>query len=126
MKFQALQLLALISPLLAHAHVAKRDGDFAVNPNLKSRNPFASLEPVKVEKRQTGGPPGPHTGFVGRGQSGPVPYGTPVYTCTQKGVIALTFDDGPTQWTEDLLDLLDSYGAKATFFVSKCIMCLPN
>lgn len=35
----------------------------------------------------------------------------------QEKVIYLTYDDGPYTYTEDLLDLLDEYGAKATFFV---------
>jgi peptidoglycan-N-acetylglucosamine deacetylase len=30
--------------------------------------------------------------------------------------IALTFDDGPSESTRDLLDLLDEFGVKATFF----------
>ena len=34
-------------------------------------------------------------------------------------VIYLTFDDGPTMHTERLLDILDKYGVKATFFVVK-------
>ncbi len=34
--------------------------------------------------------------------------------------IYLTFDDGPSANTERLLDILDSYGAKATFFVTAC------
>lgn len=32
--------------------------------------------------------------------------------------IYLTFDDGPGKYTEDLLDILDEYGVKATFFVT--------
>jgi peptidoglycan/xylan/chitin deacetylase (PgdA/CDA1 family) len=32
--------------------------------------------------------------------------------------IALTYDDGPNIYTQDILDILDSYDAKATFFVS--------
>jgi peptidoglycan-N-acetylglucosamine deacetylase len=32
-------------------------------------------------------------------------------------VVALTFDDGPSQWTEPILDSLDEQGARATFFV---------
>jgi len=32
-------------------------------------------------------------------------------------VIYLTFDDGPGPYTDDLLELLDKYGIKATFFV---------
>ena len=31
--------------------------------------------------------------------------------------IALTFDDGPSEWTEDVLDILAAHGARATFFV---------
>lgn len=32
-------------------------------------------------------------------------------------VIYLTFDDGPGDYTDDLIELLDKYGIKATFFV---------
>lgn len=32
-------------------------------------------------------------------------------------MVALTFDDGPTQNTEELLELLNEYNVKATFFV---------
>lgn len=31
--------------------------------------------------------------------------------------VALTFDDGPAQWTPPILDLLAEHGARATFFV---------
>jgi peptidoglycan/xylan/chitin deacetylase (PgdA/CDA1 family) len=31
--------------------------------------------------------------------------------------VYLTFDDGPSVYTEDILDILDEYGVKATFFV---------
>ena len=42
-------------------------------------------------------------------------YGKPV---TPNGkVIYLTFDDGPSQYTAKLLDVLDKYNVKATFFV---------
>ena len=33
------------------------------------------------------------------------------------GVVYLTFDDGPSSHTQDLLDILDKYGVKVTFFV---------
>jgi peptidoglycan/xylan/chitin deacetylase (PgdA/CDA1 family) len=36
---------------------------------------------------------------------------------TDKSVIALTFDDGPSTWTASVLDLLAEHGARATFFV---------
>ena len=33
-------------------------------------------------------------------------------------VVYLTFDDGPGKYTQQLLDVLDKYGVKATFFVT--------
>jgi hypothetical protein len=38
--------------------------------------------------------------------------------CKKQGAIALTFDDGPFNFTSHLLDVLASYGAKATFFIT--------
>jgi cellulose synthase/poly-beta-1,6-N-acetylglucosamine synthase-like glycosyltransferase/peptidoglycan/xylan/chitin deacetylase (PgdA/CDA1 family)/spore germination protein YaaH len=36
----------------------------------------------------------------------------------RKGLLALTFDDGPDdRWTDEVLDTLDALGVKATFFV---------
>ena len=35
----------------------------------------------------------------------------------EKDVLALTFDDGPSEWTSRILDLLAEHGARATFFV---------
>lgn len=40
-------------------------------------------------------------------------------TCTKKGTLALTFDDGPySPFTPSILDTLKKYNAKATFFVN--------
>lgn len=36
---------------------------------------------------------------------------------TQEKVIALTFDDGPTDKTGSILSLLEDYEVKATFFL---------
>ncbi|OAA58674.1 Glycoside hydrolase/deacetylase, beta/alpha-barrel [Cordyceps fumosorosea ARSEF 2679] len=63
-------------------------------------------------------PKGPATEWVARPHIGNVPYGEAIYGCERDGVIALTFDDGPYIYTEDLLNLLQRYGAKATFFVT--------
>jgi len=40
-------------------------------------------------------------------------------TCGKKGVIYLTFDDGPGPYTEKILEILKKYDVKATFFVTK-------
>jgi peptidoglycan/xylan/chitin deacetylase (PgdA/CDA1 family) len=47
-----------------------------------------------------------------------VPSGAIIEHCTVPGVVALTFDDGPFIYTSHILDLLDEYGAKATFFIN--------
>lgn len=41
-----------------------------------------------------------------------------VYKRSGNGVIYLTFDDGPSQYTGELLDTLAKYNVKATFFVT--------
>ncbi|KAF9000254.1 carbohydrate deacetylase [Cyathus striatus] len=46
-----------------------------------------------------------------------IPYGTLVTGCTVPGTVAVTFDDGPYQWTSQLIDSLNSAGVKATFFM---------
>ena len=51
-------------------------------------------------------------------ESSRVPYGQLIRTCNIPGVMALTFDDGPSAHTSWLLDYLASKGAKATFFVN--------
>ena len=43
----------------------------------------------------------------------------PVRVIPRDGTVALTFDDGPhPEWTPIVLDILDAYGVKATFFVA--------
>ncbi|MBQ3701758.1 MAG: polysaccharide deacetylase [Oscillospiraceae bacterium] len=47
-----------------------------------------------------------------------VPVGLPQTVTPEEKTIYLTFDDGPGPYTARLLDVLDKYGAKATFFVT--------
>ncbi|KAK4163498.1 hypothetical protein QBC43DRAFT_319744 [Cladorrhinum sp. PSN259] len=64
-------------------------------------------------------PSGADTSGVARPKNGKVAYGgAGIYDCKNAGDIALTFDDGPYLYTNDLLDKLKSYGAKATFFIT--------
>ncbi|APA08080.1 hypothetical protein SS1G_00265 [Sclerotinia sclerotiorum 1980 UF-70] len=49
---------------------------------------------------------------------GPITYKDDIYDCVQTGVVALTYDDGPYNYTSDLLDILKSYGYQATFFIT--------
>jgi peptidoglycan/xylan/chitin deacetylase (PgdA/CDA1 family) len=42
--------------------------------------------------------------------------GVVIQKCTSPGMLALAYDDGPYQYTGQLVDILDKGGAKATFF----------
>ncbi|KAG0290111.1 hypothetical protein BGZ96_006429 [Linnemannia gamsii] len=41
-----------------------------------------------------------------------------VYKCTVPNTVAMTFDDGPFEYTADLVKLFNSKNAKATFFIN--------
>ncbi|KAH3915588.1 hypothetical protein HBI56_148090 [Parastagonospora nodorum] len=62
-------------------------------------------------------PPGFNTSATPRPKFGNVPYGEFFRSCTVEGTLALTYDDGPSKWTADLLDILKANGVKATFFI---------
>ncbi|KAI2636294.1 carbohydrate esterase family 4 protein [Hypomontagnella submonticulosa] len=55
-----------------------------------------------------------------RPHRGSVPYAgdSTIFTCTQPGQVALTFDDGPWHYTARIMDLLERHGARGTFFVT--------
>ncbi|KAJ2980481.1 hypothetical protein NUW58_g6933 [Xylaria curta] len=64
-------------------------------------------------------PSGVDTSTIARPKIGKVAYGgVGIYDCVNDGDIALTFDDGPYNYTGDLLDKLKKYQAKATFFIT--------
>ncbi|KAI2622925.1 carbohydrate-binding module family 18 [Hypomontagnella submonticulosa] len=64
-------------------------------------------------------PAGTNTSTLSRSPLGNVLVGgVGIYDCENEGEVALTFDDGPDQYTSELLDLLAKYNAKATFFIT--------
>lgn len=65
-------------------------------------------------------PTGSNTSSISREKLGKVAYGgAGIFQCVTPGTVALTYDDGPqTKYTEHILDLLKSYNAKATFFMT--------
>lgn len=70
---------------------------------------FAAPGPARAQESQTDTPPRPHESRSG----------TPARTEPRAGRVALTFDDGPDPvWTPVILDVLDTYDIKATFFVN--------
>ncbi|GAB0134296.1 hypothetical protein EsDP_00002674 [Epichloe bromicola] len=64
------------------------------------------------------GPGGSDTSQIPRPRIGNVPYGPMITSCKEPGMVALTFDDGPYNFTSDLLDILDEANVKATFFIT--------
>ena len=46
--------------------------------------------------------------------------------CTQRGMYAMTWDDGPAQYTEQLLNVLSSKNVKATFHITTKYLTDPN
>ncbi|KAH7072529.1 hypothetical protein FB567DRAFT_538323 [Paraphoma chrysanthemicola] len=65
-------------------------------------------------------PAGTNTSSVSRDKVGTLAYGGDgIFGCVTPGTVALTYDDGPqTAFTSHILDLLKSYNAKATFFMT--------
>lgn len=47
-----------------------------------------------------------------------IPVGRAIFSCTVENTVALTFDDGPFAYTEQVLDSLAEAGIKATFFIN--------
>jgi hypothetical protein len=54
-----------------------------------------------------------------------VPDGTIWTACTTPGVVALTFDDGPYIYTQEIVDQLTAAGQRATFFQNGMFSALP-
>ncbi len=64
-------------------------------------------------------PLGASTLNVSRPLIGNVTYdGAGISQCQKAGQLAITFDDGPYNYTSHLLDVLAAHGVKATFFIT--------
>ncbi|RYP54924.1 hypothetical protein DL768_000488 [Monosporascus sp. mg162] len=64
-------------------------------------------------------PGGTNTSSITRGALGRVLVGGGgIYPCNSPGAVALTYDDGPGDFTAEMLDLLAEYDAKVTFFIT--------
>ncbi|KAH8798836.1 hypothetical protein F5882DRAFT_508495 [Hyaloscypha sp. PMI_1271] len=63
-------------------------------------------------------PAGPSTQNAPRPLKGPITYTGDIYDCVENNVVALSYDDGPYNYTAQLLDLLKIYNFHATFFIT--------
>ncbi|KAI1401151.1 carbohydrate esterase family 4 protein [Hypoxylon fuscum] len=79
---------------------------------------YASCDQNAIKTDPEDEPRGPSLWDMSRDKVGGVPYGgRGIFKCNNPGQIALTFDDGPWEYTESILEELDKYSFKATFFV---------
>ncbi|KAI4594504.1 chitin deacetylase [Pestalotiopsis sp. 9143b] len=62
------------------------------------------------------GPPGPDLN-INRSHIGSVPYGVAIHACKNPGQVALTFDDGPTEYTRSVAIQLSNANFTGTFFM---------
>jgi peptidoglycan/xylan/chitin deacetylase (PgdA/CDA1 family) len=76
--------------------------------------PTVSPEPTEIPDEESAASPTPEPTSTPEPTASPTPTVTPVPDKT----IALTFDDGPTDYTSDILDILEENQTKATFFMS--------
>lgn len=95
-----------------------------------TENQRAQLEQLTKDMQSTGQenavnseaetPPsgyGTESADVGQGGSAETQQPEETAEITAAHRVYLTFDDGPSIYTQDILDILDSYNVKATFFV---------
>lgn len=82
-------------------------GASSVEDTIEAYKSMNITDPIEAIKRQTAGQ---------------------VYTkCNRAGVLALAFDDGPYQYTQSLVNTLNTAGAKATFFFTGTLYgCIFN
>lgn len=64
-------------------------------------------------------PAGASTRNDARPVKGSVPYGgAGIYSCEKEGTVAITYDDGPYIYTDEVLNKFNAAGFKATFFIT--------
>jgi peptidoglycan/xylan/chitin deacetylase (PgdA/CDA1 family) len=64
-------------------------------------------------------PAGASTRNDARPVKGSVPYGgSGIYSCEKEGTVAITYDDGPYIYTDEVLNKFNAAGFKATFFIT--------
>ena len=80
--------------------------------------PRVKNPPPDSLKAQPAAADGARPASVSAQSASAVPVGQVITSCTVPGTIAITFDDGPYIYTQQILDTLKSNGVTATFFVN--------
>ncbi|KAI1444927.1 hypothetical protein F5Y02DRAFT_141092 [Annulohypoxylon stygium] len=87
-------------------------------PTIQLRNEIADGDSPVPDPEPVPTPSGYPLFDMPRRHLGEVPYGVPIFECANAGDVALTFNDGPSEYTQVILDALDHYNWKGTFFVT--------
>lgn len=111
-----------VAPLIFPDEDNRVESDEAFSPSIQEYHESSTKDTLMeiaepTNKETYPRPTLPWLSHLPRPELGSVPYGEILTSCTKPNTIALTFDDGPWKYTSDLLDLLESSGARATFFV---------
>ena len=96
----------LLTPKVRQLLGVAAAGPVPTLPSAATREPPATASPSATPEP----PPAPTSAPTAAGAAGKV-------DCAQTLCVALTFDDGPSIYTDGLLDVLQAHGARATFFV---------
>ncbi len=91
-----------------------QNGKTTTEKNSTTEEPSSEEISSETETSETNPPPSIEE--VKPPQSGDVVMPAP-YKMAEGTTVYLTFDDGPNYYTKQILDVLDAYGVKATFFV---------
>ena len=99
-----------VSAVLSDPAVAPEDLTASV-PDILAPTEVSDEEAASLAQAQKAAEEGDRASFA-------VDPANTVWNYNDNGVktVYLTFDDGPSQYTSQVLDILDRYGAKATFF----------
>lgn len=114
--FGKLLVAGLVASASAHVHGVRQEGESKFSPRAlvdTSRIPRPHIERGNSKR---------DTSTIPRPTFGSVPYGVDITKCVEANKWALSFDDGPSEYTHTLLDVLKSNGVKATFFVVGTMM----
>ena len=105
-------IVATIFCMVANGREAAREEQRIAAEKKQEEEKLAAEEKAREEEEQA---------EKERMQSDSVQPGVPVGTTEaddNEKVVYLTFDDGPSKNTQKVLDILDEYNAKATFFIT--------
>ncbi|MCI8496682.1 MAG: polysaccharide deacetylase family protein [Clostridiales bacterium] len=97
--------------------ISELDGQMKVDQNGNAKKPPEKPQPPKQDQSKPKPKPEPEESSAVSPPPAPKPKPQPGTVDPSKLMVALTFDDGPSNVTPRILNTLEQYHARATFFV---------